>query len=172
MPGRLLCFLGVASSQLPGDSRTRDTGLPYHLQTRAVILRRQLGAYPTTLGLGRLDPVHNAPHILPTPQPPSYSLVAKKHKYHCRDNSGCRHHRHACQGLGGYCAQALCAALVNMLVLIWVSDLFWRAVDPRAVRAARWLWVELWLRVPSDRVNVFMGTDGESLSMQEHSGLT
>ncbi|RYO75428.1 hypothetical protein DL766_010018 [Monosporascus sp. MC13-8B] len=40
-----------------------------------------------------------------------------------------------------YCAQALCAALINTLVLIWVSDLFWRAIDARAVKVARWLWV-------------------------------
>ncbi|RYP08920.1 hypothetical protein DL765_008643 [Monosporascus sp. GIB2] len=39
-----------------------------------------------------------------------------------------------------YCAQALCAALINTLVLVWASDLFWRAINARAVRAARWLW--------------------------------
>ncbi|RYP54594.1 hypothetical protein DL768_000654 [Monosporascus sp. mg162] len=39
-----------------------------------------------------------------------------------------------------YCAQALYVAPVNTLVLIWVSDLFRRAVDPPAVGAARWRW--------------------------------
>ncbi|RYP15884.1 hypothetical protein DL767_010265 [Monosporascus sp. MG133] len=64
-----------------------------------------------------------------------------------------------------YCAQVLCAALVNTLVLVWVSDLFWPAVDARAVRAARWLGVGLWLPV-------FMGVDEKNLIMQELSGLT
>ncbi|RYP66607.1 hypothetical protein DL770_008766 [Monosporascus sp. CRB-9-2] len=64
------------------------------------------------------------------------------------------------------------AALVNTLVLIWVSDLFWRAVDAGAVGGRGGCGVRLWLQVPSDRVNVFMSVDEENLIMQELSGLT
>ena len=39
-----------------------------------------------------------------------------------------------------YCIQAAIAALVNTLVLIWVSDVFWRAVDARSVTVTRRLW--------------------------------
>ncbi|KAK7749247.1 hypothetical protein SLS62_008326 [Diatrype stigma] len=46
-----------------------------------------------------------------------------------------------------YAAQALCALVVNTLVLLWASDVFWRAVDARAVRATRRLWV--WASKPT-----------------------
>ncbi len=50
-----------------------------------------------------------------------------------------------------YCAQAACAALINTLVLLWVSDVFWRAVDARAVRVTRrlWAWASNTSSVPS-----------------------
>ncbi|KAI1074671.1 acyltransferase family-domain-containing protein [Whalleya microplaca] len=43
------------------------------------------------------------------------------------------------RGWRSYCWQAAWGALVNTVVLFWVSDVFWRAVDVRAVRATRWL---------------------------------
>ena len=39
-----------------------------------------------------------------------------------------------------YCIRAAIATLVNTLVLIWVSDVFWRAVDARSVTVTRRLW--------------------------------
>ena len=39
-----------------------------------------------------------------------------------------------------YCGRAALATLVNTLVLIWVSDVFWRAVDVRSVNVTRRLW--------------------------------
>lgn len=39
-----------------------------------------------------------------------------------------------------YGVQFACAALINTVVLFWTSDVFWRLVDARAVRATRRLW--------------------------------
>ena len=50
-----------------------------------------------------------------------------------------------------YCIQAAIATLVNTLVLIWVSDVFWRAIDARSVTVTRRLWA--WVSGSGPRPN-------------------
>ncbi|KAH8673648.1 hypothetical protein BX600DRAFT_433265 [Xylariales sp. PMI_506] len=43
-----------------------------------------------------------------------------------------------------YLLQAFWGSVVNTFVLFWISDVFWRAVDMRAVEATRWLCRSVW----------------------------
>ncbi|KAI0128872.1 acyltransferase family-domain-containing protein [Xylariales sp. AK1849] len=43
-----------------------------------------------------------------------------------------------------YMGVALWATIINTIVLLWISDVFWRVVDVRCVAATRWLEMKAW----------------------------
>lgn len=47
---------------------------------------------------------------------------------------------------GAYTMYFCASAVVNGLILFWISDLFWRHVDARAVEFAKWLGKKFWIK--------------------------